>query len=295
MALADALDDMRRYAARGRVGDGEPAAPYLRLDVTGRITRGEVAVVSWWATNAQESKIIIMSPGAPPVELRVPPRGSRPLPDLPIGRHTILLRARSARRRGDGIFEEAALVEVMHPRPVIEVIAPRRIVLGNVLQLSWRIRDAQRAEIITTAGPRPAELQDIHEVRPLECGTVHLQLKAIGPGGETVHRLSVEVVAPPVVIDVPVQVLAEPGEDIVIRYSTSGAATLMLSAPNRDEPARPIPSTGRIEFDAVTEPERLVFNAIGHDGRRRSRTICVNLMAMTETPINDFLEILNGR
>jgi len=296
MALNDAIDEMRAYAARGRLGEGRYPVPVLRLDVTARITRGAVALIKWQATNARELTLVISRPGFPRQQLRVPPRGRRELPDLPVGRHTVLLRARPMRQRGnEATIQEIAVIEVMHPRPIIEIAVLRRIVLGELLRLTWNIQNALRAEIITSQGSRQIGFEDTLEMRPSQCGSVQIVIRAVGRGGETEQRVTIDVVAPPVAIDVPAHITAEIGEDITIPYSVRGAAALSLKALDRDKPVRALPSSGCIEMDEVTESERLVLTATGHDGRKRSCSITVHVVPMAIPQIDDFLEILNRR
>ncbi len=294
--LDDALRDMAAFAARGRVGAARPAQPRLQIEVPQRIVRGAPANIAWQAWHVRDVHLAVAVPGRHPVQLRVPARGQRPLRDLPVGRTEVRLVAVPLRdHAGRGLIERQAFIEVVHPEPNIEFNAVRRIVHGAPLRISWRVQDAARVELLTPAGAHEVVAEGGQDFPLLDCGRHRFCIHADGPGGHAERAITVQVVAPPIEFGLPEHISVEQGADAAIRYAIRGAARLLLSPIDRDEPARLIPMTGTIYADGVMESERFVFTATGHDGRVRSQTTALRVGPTPPPDISDFLEILQRR
>jgi hypothetical protein len=193
-------------------------------------------------------------------------------------------------RGHNAIAETSAVIQVVHPRPIIEVAAPRSIQLGRALHVSWRIQEALRAELVVAKSRREIETEGALDLRPVACGALLLKWLATGPGGSQEKTISVDVLVPPVVFEVPDKVSVGPGEGIIIRYRVMGAVALCLEAMDHNGA---IPCSGRIERGEVFETEWLKLIATGHDGRRHAKTIIIDPVPHDE-PIDDFLLAIAG-
>ena len=293
---ADAAAELAGMAADGRLRAGY-AEPRLRLELPTRIERGDRATVSWQTVFANDVHLLIASPGFQPIDIAVPPNGRRQLPDLPVGRHVIRLRARPRRPQhgmhAGNVVEDVATIEVCAPAPTIEITAPVRIVLGERLPISWRSTDATGVRLQAGNGLHDRDPIGTAVFRPERCGTFVIIFEANGTGGSTRKRLKIEVLAPPVAIEVVDRVAVNFGAGVAIPYKVSGAAVVKLQRLDTDEPIQTAPAVGRIFIGAIVESLQLRFVATGHDGKSVARTVLVEPGLELE-PIDDFLRAING-
>ena len=290
MALADAVERMRQFAEHGRIGAGHPVA-IVRLETTRRIVRGEAAIIAWETVRVREVSLSVAIPGLPGIQNRVAARGQRSLHDLPVGRTTVWLRATPAAGAADrGVIERRATIEVEHPAPVIEVIAARRATLGETFEISWRIREAERALLSGPDGERRIELEGAAEFSAHECGRIYYVLRAFGRGGTAERRVSVHVLAPELHIEAQQHTVAGFGRAVSIPYRVTGAAKLVLCSIDRSEPDRLIHMRGTISLDGVTASERFAFVATAFDGEIHTQVVTIEVTAAPSLH-----DLLNGR
>lgn len=169
-------------------------------------------------------------------------------------------------------------------RPRVDVFrAPRRVLMGDEITLSWRTSAARRVELAIHGG---AELRrDVAHagqwtLREPAPGLLQAELRLWGDDDQDqaapsrVETIEIDVAAPPVRLRLQRRELsAPPGAVVRLRWTAEGAARVVITRALVAEVLE-APAIGAVDLvmDAVADEVELA--AIGHDGASRQIQKC---------------------
>jgi len=254
-------DELRDFAQAGRLG----SAVYIWCDDSCP-DAGEEIYVQWDFSASAEEVGVLQIPGLDCIT--VPSVGRH---KIRIGGETITI----SLAVGDQLCETLVEPRVIIPR-IIGFRCSNRVDMGVPLRLAWSTVDAESCVLFVRDGERLVErvlgpAGDI-QISFNNAGPQDVQLKAFGRHSHlseeavAVEVVSITVVPPPVVIEVPEKVKsAFIDEEVCFEWNVAGASCVRLEAPVRSE-VYPVSLAGHLQVQAGAEEERFRLVATGFNG-----------------------------
>ena len=263
---ADALDQLAEFAARGQLGYG------LEFRCSDLNPEAESLVALHWDFH---------SSGWPNGVLQV---GNDRFDVPPVGQRSVYVDGSPVRVQLS--VEAETVYHVIHPRftkPNVQLLLPRRCVLGEAIRLIWQ-SSAESCLLIVTDGELLREngelLREMDvgpagglDVRAGNVGDLVVKITAYGRHarfsreGIARDEARVRVLAPPLTIELHPsnEQVAFIGDEVFFRWQVRGAQSVRLVAIDRGE-AFDVSQDGQIVVDTDPETERFRLIATGFDG-----------------------------
>lgn len=259
-----------------------PKRPELRELVadTTRITTGAKVRVEWRMDHGEAFELLV---DGTLFKRSLEPRGSCEIDALGAGDHKIEGYAISGDRRSPSkslTISVSDPPEVPKPQIVSFDIEPKTVDAGGMLKLSYRLRNAESAQLFPVGTQLPVDGNSFSLTAPTTAGVVDYKILVTGKGGlsaEETIKVTVKKVSAAKVISLTssVQTATTEAPSVVINWQTVGAAAVTL---NDGKTTEPIDPAGAKEF-VISSDTTFKLTVTDAEGTSITKTITVKFKA----------------